>query len=88
MGAFPPDNLDLPRLLPSIGPAHDALARYDGLLSAIPNAHVLLSRCCHPGSRFSSKIEGTRVTMGEVLEFSRPGPTLSRRLSAGTPKKS
>ena len=42
-GAFPPSNLDWENLVPLIGPANAALARYDGVLSAIPNAEVLLS---------------------------------------------
>jgi len=36
LGEFPPKTLDWPRLIPLIGPANAALARYDGLLSAIP----------------------------------------------------
>lgn len=51
MGKFPPQALDLERLLPLIGPASSAVARYDGVLSAIPNASVLLSPLNHPGSR-------------------------------------
>ena len=41
MGKFPPQDLDWSRLIPLLGPASAALARYDGLLSAIPNATVL-----------------------------------------------
>jgi hypothetical protein len=42
-GQFPPCDLDWGRLVPLIGPANAAVARYDGMLAAIPNAHVLLS---------------------------------------------
>jgi hypothetical protein len=42
-GKFPPKRIDWERLIPLIGPAGAALARYDGLLSAVPNADVLLS---------------------------------------------
>lgn len=69
LGKFPPATLDWPRLIPLLGPASAALARYDGLLLAIPNAHVLLSPLLTQEAVLSSKIEGTRVTMGEVLEF-------------------
>ena len=56
-------------MIPLIGPANAGLARYDGLLSAIPNAHVLLSPLTTQEAVLSSKIEGTVVTMGEVLEI-------------------
>lgn len=69
LGAFPPKQLDWQRLVPLIGPANAALARYDGLLSAIPNPHVLLSPLVTQEAVLSSKIEGTRVTVGEVLEY-------------------
>jgi Fic family protein len=69
MGEFPPADLDWSRLIPLIGPATASLARYDGLLSAVPNAHVLLSPLIMQEAVLSSKIEGTHVTMGEVLEI-------------------
>ena len=72
-GKFPPQKLDLERLLPLIGPASSAVARYDGVLSAIPNASVLLSPLTTQEAVLSSKIEGTQATMGEVLEFEAEG---------------
>lgn len=69
LGDFPPKELDWPRLIPMIGPANAGLARYDGLLSAIPNVHVLLSPLTTQEAVLSSKIEGTHVTIGEVLEI-------------------
>jgi len=66
---FPPATLDWERLIPLIGPANAGLARYDGSLSAIPNANVLLSPLTTQEAVLSSKIEGTVVTMGEVLEI-------------------
>jgi Fic family protein len=69
LGKFPPSDLDWHRLLPLIGPANAGLARYDGLLSAIPNVHVLLSPLVTQEAVLSSKIEGTHVTMSEVLEI-------------------
>lgn len=69
LGKFPPKKIDWPKLTPLIGPAHAGLARYDGLLSAIPNAHILLSPLTTQEAVLSSKIEGTQVTIGEVLEI-------------------
>ena len=68
-GRFPPENLDWPVLIPLIGPAAAAVARYDGLLAAIPNPGVLLSPLTTQEAVLSSRIEGTQATMGEVLEF-------------------
>lgn len=73
LGKFPPKELDWSRLIPLIGPANAGLARYDGLLSAIPNAHVLLSPLTTQEAVLSSKIEGTHVTIGEVLEIEAGG---------------
>ena len=69
-GGFPPeDRLDWPKLIPLIGPASAAVARYDGVLAAIPNPDVLLSPLTTQEAVLSSKIEGARATIGEVLEF-------------------
>jgi Fic family protein len=73
VGKFPPKKLDLERLLPLIGPASSAVARYDGVLSHIPNASVLLSPLTTQEAVLSSKIEGTQATMGEVFEFEAEG---------------
>lgn len=69
LGHFPPQSLNWSRLIPLIGPANAGLARYDGLLAAIPNPHVLLSPLFTQEAVLSSKIEGTHVTIGEVLEI-------------------
>ncbi|HRI92078.1 MAG TPA: Fic/DOC family N-terminal domain-containing protein [Accumulibacter sp.] len=66
---FPPGGIDWERLVPLIGRANAALARYDGLVAAIPNASVLLSPLTTQEAVLSSRIEGTNVTMGEVLEI-------------------
>lgn len=68
-GKFPPDNIDWVELVPLIGPASRALARYDGLLAAVPNAYVLLSPLSAQEAVLSSRIEGTQATLSEVLEF-------------------
>jgi Fic family protein len=72
-GKFPPSELDWPRLISLIGPANAELARYDGILNAVPNASVLLSPLTTQEAVLSSRIEGTQATMGEVLEFEAEG---------------
>lgn len=72
-GSFPPKKLEWERLIPLLGPASAAVARYDGILSAIPNASVLLSPLTTQEAVLSSRIEGTQATMGEVLEYEAEG---------------
>lgn len=67
--ALPLTGLDLARLLPKIGPANAALARYDGLLQSVVNPAVMLSPLTQREAVLSSKIEGTQATVDEVLEF-------------------
>jgi Fic family protein len=74
-GSFPPTEIDWPALIPLIGPANRAIARYDGTLLAIPNAAVLLSPLTTQEAVLSSRIEGTQATMGEVLEYEAEGDT-------------
>lgn len=69
LGKFPPTKLDPTRLLPLVGEARAALGTYNGLVSGIPNANVLLSALMTQEAVLSSKIEGTTVTLGEVLEI-------------------
>ena len=73
LGAFPPGRLDWQKLVPLIGATHAAVARYDGLLSAMPNAAVLLSPLTTQEAVLSSRIEGTQATMGEVLQYEAKG---------------
>lgn len=60
--------LDFRLLLPLVGQANAALARYDGLLQGIPNPAVMLSPLTTQEAVLSSKIEGTQATVDEVLE--------------------
>ncbi len=66
--ALPLTDLDYRRLLPLVGQANSALARYDGLLQGIPNPAVMLSPLTTKEAVLSSRIEGTQATMDEVLE--------------------
>ena len=72
-GGFPPKSLDWPRLLPLIGPANAAVARYEGVLHGVPNPDVLLAPLTSQEAVLSSRIEGTQATLGEVLEFEADG---------------
>lgn len=72
-GNFPPEKLDWQQLITLIGSANAAVARYDGLLVAIPNASVLMSPLTTQEAVLSSRIEGTQATMGEVLEYEAKG---------------
>jgi Fic family protein len=65
---LPLDDLDYRLLLPLVGQANAALARYDGLLQGIPNPAVMLSPLTTQEAVLSSKIEGTQATVDEVLE--------------------
>ena len=66
---LPLKNLAWERLIPEIGAANRAIAHYDGVLRAIPNPEILLSPLTTQEAVLSSRIEGTRATLGEVLKF-------------------
>lgn len=66
--ALPVEVLDWRQLLPLVGQANAALARYDGLLAGIPNPAVMLSPLTTQEAVLSSRIEGTQATVDEVLE--------------------
>lgn len=72
-GQFPPSDINWERLLPLIGPANAALAKYDGTLSVIPNANILLTPLMTKEAVLSSKIEGTQSGIEEVLKFEADG---------------
>ena len=80
-GRFPPGNLDWTELVPYIGPAVAALARYDGMLAAVPNPDVLLAPLTTQEAVLSARIEGTQATLGEVYQFEagQPATTPERR---------
>lgn len=69
MGAFPPDTLDLTRL---IGPQTDAamaLVRYDTELRQLPRSELLLAPLRARDAVVSSRMEGTISTLEEVLRL-------------------
>jgi len=66
---LPPEEIDWSGLVGLIGDARDALGEYKGRLAAIPHPPVLLSPLTKKEAVLSSRIEGTVVTLQEVLQF-------------------
>ena len=89
-GAFPPGtgSFDWQVLLPHLGPAAAAVARYDAILQAMPDPGVLLSALSTREAVLSSRIEGTRATMAEVLEFEAGADAPGRRSAGRTSTRS
>jgi Fic family protein len=75
LGSFPPAKLEWEALIPLIGRANAAVARYEGMLQGIPNPDVLLAPLTTQEAVLSSKIEGTQATFGEVLAYEAEGRT-------------
>jgi Fic family protein len=71
---LPLENLDWVSVIPQIGVANAALARYDGLLQSIVNPAILLAPLTTREAVLSSRIEGTLATIEEVLEFEASEP--------------
>lgn len=78
---LPVANLDWRGLMPRIGAANAALARYDGILQALPNSAVLLSPIRANEAVLSSRIEGTQATLEEVLQQDAGIPQEESRLA-------
>lgn len=66
---LPIKDIDWEGLIPVLGKANRALAKYDGALYGLPNPEVLLSPLTTQEAVLSSRIEGTQATLGEVLKF-------------------
>lgn len=66
---LPIERLDWKPFIRFIGPANAALARYDGILQAVLNPHILLSPLTIQEAVLSSQIEGTQATIEEVFKF-------------------
>lgn len=56
-------------LIPLIGEANRCVAKYDGILYGIRNPAILLSPFATQEAVLSSRIEGTRATLGDVLRY-------------------
>ena len=66
---LPPAGIDWESHIPQIASANRALARYDGILQAIPNPRLLLSPLLTQEAVLSSRIEGTQASLEDVLRF-------------------
>lgn len=77
---LPCPHIDWGELVPLMGKANRALARYDGLLQNLVNPDVLLSPLRTQEAVLSSKIEGTQANLQEVLEFeAEPSEEITRK---------
>jgi Fic family protein len=66
---LPLKNIDWAGLVPLIGEANAALARYDGMLQSMVNPVILLSPLATQEAVLSSRIEGTQASLEEVLKY-------------------
>lgn len=66
---LPPEGIDWERHISGIAASNRALARYDGILQAIPNPGLLLSPLLTHEAVLSSRIEGTHASLEDVLRF-------------------
>lgn len=66
---LPPAGIDWECHITQIAAANRVLARYDGILQAIPNPEILLSPLLTQEAVLSSRIEGTQASLEDVLRF-------------------
>jgi len=66
---LPFNDIDWVMHIDLLGEANRALATYDGILRGIVNQDILLSPLTAQEAVISSKIEGTTVTLEDVLEY-------------------
>jgi Fic family protein len=66
---LPIKDIDWAAHVSHIGKANAALARYDGILQGIINPNILLSPLMTREAVLSSKIEGTQVSLEDVLQY-------------------
>jgi len=66
---LPPEGIDCSELIKDIGKTREAIARYDEALKKLPNPYIIQHSFETKEAVLSSKIEGTQVTLNEVLEL-------------------
>lgn len=64
---FPPRSLDWESLVLRVGRAHRAIAEFEGVLAGVPNPDVLLAPVAGQEAVLSSRIEGTRSSLSDIL---------------------
>jgi hypothetical protein len=77
---LPLDDLDWVRLIPLMSEANRQLARYAGVLNAIPNPDVFLAPLTLQEAVLSSRIEGAQETLEDVLRYEASAPTPPAKL--------
>lgn len=70
---FASPDLDWASLTPLLGTANRAIARYDGLLRAMPKSRLLLAPLTAQEAVMSSRIEGTQSSLSDMLEYEARG---------------
>lgn len=68
-GAFPPAEIDYPRIVTSLMAAGNALARYDQELGLLHNRELFLAPLRSQEAVLSSRMEGTISTVDEIMEY-------------------
>jgi Fic family protein len=66
---LPLNTLEWVRYIPLMGEANRQIARYAGMLDAVPNPDIFLAPLTLQEAVFSSRIEGTEETFEDVLRF-------------------
>lgn len=69
LNTLPIEGLDWESLVPLVGRANRAVAKYSGIMGALTNPQLLLSPLTTQEAVLSSRIEGTQATLGDVLKF-------------------
>jgi Fic family protein len=68
-GRFPPNALDLTKLIEPLARAQDSVSRYDQMLLSLPNSELLLAPMRHNEAVISSRMEGTISPVDEVMIY-------------------
>ena len=77
---LPPKSIDWRMHIKAIEDATIAIGKYDGVLQGIANPYVFLSPLIVREAMLSSQIEGTQVTLEEILQYEAvEGPPKSER---------
>lgn len=66
---LPLDSIDWELHIPEMYKSNSAISTYNGILLSILNPHVLLSPLLFREALLSSKIEGTKISLEEVLRY-------------------
>lgn len=68
-GQFPPQHIDLAKIMPALINASSAIVRYDQMLKNMHNNDILLAPLRNQEAVISSRMEGTISTMDEIMQY-------------------